>query len=354
MIKEYGYEYDAKYEIGKYSNEEGFSTYEKLNNALCLRSGRDALKMIAREYDKTKVFLPALSCESMILPFEMFGHEVIFYKLNDDYTIDIGYLKNELENIKDISLFLYMDYFGIECTADANLIYLKEKYPKLVFIEDRTHNIIWNRKRSFEPEYIMASIRKWINIPDGGLLWSNHAFKNKKIISDSEFALEKAKAQGMRWEYFRIGDEEIKSEYRKIFSEVSNILDKDTKVCRMSKYSFNKICRADWKMIREQRMNNSRRLISYLKKANAKLIQDSVGISDLYVPFLVDNRNEIQNILSKMGIFNTIIWPLSDKQRKTCSVSEKTEMYMLAAPCDQRYVEEDMKFIGEKFVEVIR
>lgn len=354
MIKEYGYEYDAKNDIRLNCREEDFFTYEKLSGALCLRSGRDALKMIAREYDKTKVFLPALSCDSMILPFRMFGHEVIFYRLNDNYTIDMEYLENALKEINDTSLFLYIDYFGIECIADSDLIILQNRFPKLVFIEDRTHNVIWNINRKFNPQYVIASIRKWINVPDGGLIWTTHDFKNNIIISDSKFALEKAKAQRMRWEYFRTGDERVKIKYRKIFSEVSDILDKDTKVCRMSKYSFDKIRQADWNSIRKQRNQNSKVLISYLKKSNVKVLQDNVGKSDLYVPIFVENRDKIQNELSKMGIFNTIIWPLSEKQRKTCVVSEKTERCMLAVPCDQRYTEEDMKFIGEKFAEVIR
>ena len=78
-----------------------------------------------------------------------------------------------------------------------------------------------------------------------------------------------------------------------------------------------------------------------------------MGLSDLYVSFTVLNRDEVQRRLSAEGIFNTIIWPLSEQQKEACKVAKYTEENMLAAPCDQRYTVEDMKTIGAEIVRVI-
>lgn len=349
MVKEYGYEYDAVLDEKVWEQTKGKVTYEKLWGALCLRSGRDTLKTIAREYKPTKVFIPALACDSMILPFEMYGHEVVYYKLNRDYSINYEYL----ETVLDDGLFLYMDYFGKKAISDNELEKLKNEH-NLVFIEDRTHNLIWKRESEFEPEFIMASLRKWIDVPDGGLLWTNKELKNNEFTEDTSFSETRLKAQCMRNEFFKTGDESIKTEYRIIFSTVSDIMDDDKNPSRMSAYAYQIACNANWDEIREIRKKNAAELIGILKDSGVQFIQSETNRSDLYVAFMIDERDAKQGKLSPRGIFNTIIWPLTDEQKTVCEVAKYTEEHMLAAPCDQRYSVDDMKLIGNEIFKAMR
>lgn len=349
MVKEYGYEYDAMLNDIIWNRTKGIVTYEKLWGALCLRSGRDTLKTIAREYQPTKVFIPALACDSMILPFEMYGHQIVFYRLNKDYSIDLNYM----ETILDDGLFLYMNYFGKNAISDDELEKLRRE-RNLIFIEDRTHNLIWKRESGFEPEYIIASLRKWINVPDGGLLWCAEELKNQKFSEDTSFSEIRLKAQCMRNEFFKTGDESIKAEYRKIFSTVSIIMDGDKHPSRMSAYAYEIADNTAWDEIREMRKQNATELISVLKNAGIQFIQKETGYSDLYVPFLIDDRDTRQGTLSTKGVFNTIIWPLSSEQKAVCEVARYTEEHMLAAPCDQRYAIDDMRLIGNEICKAVR
>lgn len=303
MVKEYGYEYDAVLDEALWNKAQGKVTYGKLWDALCLRSGRDALKAIAREFHSTKVYIPALACDSMVLPFKMYGHKVVYYKLNKDYSIDTKYLNSIIGD----GLFLYMDYFGNQSIKDEELETLREEH-KLVFIEDKTHNMIWNKKGFFEPEFIMASLRKWINVPDGGLLWCDRELHNKDFAEDLSFSETRLKAQCMRNDFFHTGDQAVKTEYRKIFSTVSDIMDNDKMPSRMSAYSYDISKNTDWQSIREIRRRNAEVLIATLDGSGVKFIQNKTGNSDLYVPFLIEDRDKIQRNLSLKGVFNTIIW----------------------------------------------
>lgn len=349
MIKEYGYEYDTVLNEELWNKTKGKVTFEKLLESYCLRSGRDTLKTIAREFIPTNVFIPALACDSMVKPFEMYDHKVVYYRLNTDYSIDIKYLENCISD----GIFLYMDYFGKKAISDEHLIKLRNS-NNLVFVEDRTHNLIWDRQSAFKPDFIMASLRKWINIPDGGLLWCNRELANTKFSEDTEFSETRLKAQCMRNEFFKTGDESIKAEYRKIFSTVSNIIDKDKEPSRMSAYAYEIAASINWNVIKKTRMKNADALIGILKEYGIKFIQGEIGCSDLYVPFLIDKRDEGQRKLSPKGIFNTIIWPLTDEQKMVCPVAKYTEEHMLAAPCDQRYSVNDMKLIGNEICKVVR
>lgn len=345
MIKEYGYEYDAVLNEEIWKATEGKVADQKLMDAHCLRSGRDTLKTIAREYEPCVALLPALACDSMVHPFELYGHQIQYYKLNEDYSIDLEGLGIGEEK----TLFLYADYFGRPAIQDEGLEKLRER-GNIIFIEDRTHNLIWERRHSFQPDYIMASLRKWIPIPDGGLLWGKIS---KPLGNDTLFSATRLKAQCMRHEFLACGDERIKSEYRKIFSTVSDLMDED-EPSAMSAYAYALAKETDWEWVRKVRQQNAEALISILTESPyISFIQDKSGISDLYVSFTVPNRDEVQRRLSAKGIFNTIIWPLSTKQKSECRVAKYTEENMLAAPCDQRFSTGDMKTIGAEIVRVI-
>lgn len=345
MIKEFGYEYDAVLDEELWNKGEGKVTNKPLLGAHCLRSGRDALKAIATEYSPRTVLIPALACESMIMPFVRYGHKVIFYRLNSDYSIDLDSL--ELGN--NPSFFLYMDYFGRQAITDSDLMKLRES-GEIAFIEDRTHNLIWSRTSIFKPDYTIASLRKWLPIPDGGLLWGNI---NTDFSVDTSFSSARLKAQCMRHEFLENGDPTLKEKYRRIFSSVSDIIDND-EPSAMSAYSYEKAKVYNWEKLRKIRRDNAETLIGILKNSTlVSLVQDRTCLSDLYVPFTVSNRDEVQRRLSEIGIYNTIIWPLSEEQKEVCSVAKFTEEHMLAAPCDQRYTPDDMEYIGREIERIV-
>lgn len=344
MVQEYGYEYDAVLDETLYERCKGKVTHEEFRGALCVRSGRDAIKVVAREFLPTVALLPALACDSMVLPFEMYGHEVNYYKLNSDYSVDIDSLCSFITNNEKKVLFLYMDYFGNKAIKDSDLENLKETYPSLIFIEDRTHNLLVETTYSFKPDYTVASLRKWLDVPDGGLVWTDKILKNNDFGESLIFSNTRLKAQCQRHEFLLCGDEKIKKQYRKVFSTVTDIIDEDQLPGLMSEYSYQLAKRSDFAEINCKRMNNAQTLINELQ--GFEFVQNESGYGDVYVAVLINNRDDVQRKLASMGIFCTIIWPLNEEQRKASKVAKHTEEHMLTIYCDQRYTEKDMKYVA--------
>lgn len=344
MVKEYGYEYDAVLDRELYEKSNGKVAHEKFMGAMSLRSGRDALKVVAREFEPTTVLIPALACDSMILPFEMYGHVVKYYKLNKDYSIDLGSLYSLIPNEDKTVLFLYMDYFGNKAIEDDELEKLRALHPHLIFIEDRTHNLLVESGHTFKPDFTVASLRKWIDIPDGGLLWTDKELKEKEYSNDLTFSVVRLCAQCMRNGFLQTGDETIKTEYRKIFSTVTDMIDEEKFPGLMSQYAYERACHVNLKEVNEARTRNAQILIDELK--GFAFVQDKTGLGDVYVAVLIENRDGVQKKLASMGIFCTIIWPLNDEQRAACEVARYTEEHMLTIYCDQRHSTEDMKYIA--------
>lgn len=345
MIKEYGYEYDAVLNEELYLNTKGKVTHNDFMGALCLRTGRDALKVVAREFAKSTVLIPALACDSMITPFEKYNHEIKYYKLNRDYSIDVEYLSSLIPDKVSPILFLYMDYFGNKALNDSQLNELKINFPNLVFIEDRTHNLFVENRNQFKADFTIASLRKWVNIPDGGLLWTDRKLMNKEFSEDLSFFESRLKAQCLRNEFFKTGNELTKKKYRKVFSTITDTVDEDLLPGLMSQYSRELLKQVDFNLINETRKKNASILISELNGFD--FVQKKTGLGDVYVAILINNRDEIQRKLASKGIFCTIIWPLSDEQKEICRIAKYTEEHILTIYCDQRYTSEDMKYVAK-------
>ena len=350
MMKEYGYEYDAIRNEELWRRTKGRTTNEYFMGAMCFRSGRDTLKAIAREFKPTVALIPALACDSMVLPFEMYGHRIRYYKLNPDYSINLESLNSALNDVGKEALFLYMDYFGNSAINDNELNRLKTSYPDLIFIEDRTHNLLAERKSKFEPDFVMASLRKWMDIPDGGLLWPKGDLRNCDFSRDTSFSEKRLEAQCMMHEYLQTGHLKTKTCYRNIFSSVSSIIDTDTKPGLMSAYAFELAMSVDLASIRDIRNENAATLADELRRGGLSLINMPPGVCDLYVPLLTENRDNIQKKLSLIRIYCTVIWPLNSKQKELCEVAKRTQEHMLAIYCDQRYTKADMRYIASNIM----
>ena len=95
---EFHYEEPAK-------EEDLLQLFAQFHEVKALRCGRDAIGLIAddiicrrtgMEGKNFTAVLPALSCDSMYLPFEVRGFEVKFYALHEDLTICMEDLEKKL------------------------------------------------------------------------------------------------------------------------------------------------------------------------------------------------------------------------------------------------------------------
>lgn len=354
-IKEYGSEFDWNSTLPYIAN-----TYAehplKSKDAYLFRSGRDALKAVAMGYAENhkKVLLPALCCESMVSPFIMNGYEAEFYKLNSDCTADIDDIENKLS---DDCVFIYISYFGIKPMCDGALHSLKAKFRKAKFVEDRTHNPLHRTDNSgFCADATVISIRKWLSIADGGLLFTKDCFDNCYLFENS-FADIRKNAMQLKSEYLKKGGENLKSEFRGLLNEASELLDASKNAYLMTEPSKELLNKVDFDKILKDRQKNASILAEALaplcEKGKLKFISQEPESSTLYFPVIVADRDEIQGKLAKKSVFCPVIWPLPEGAEGVCENSKHIADNMLAIPCDQRYSAEDMREISQIIIEAL-
>ena len=343
-VTEYGSEFDWD-SSSAFTEENENSHYIKSKSAYRFRSGRDALKAVALQYQKTHntVLLPVLCCESMVTPFSMNGYQVGFYKLKEDLTADEEDLTAKMT---ETTLLVYISYFGIVPFNDSYLKKIREMYPKAKFVEDRTHTPLFNdADEGFVPDVTVISIRKWLAIADGGLVFSTDKFQKTNSV-DNRFSLLRKEAMMKKSEFLCSGDEKLKNEFRVLLGEAGDLLDASAYPYAMTEEAQEQLVKTDYVGILEQRLKNVQTLKDGLQPLVASgrmdFLTSTPEKSTLYFPVLVKNRDAVQKALAEKAVFCPVIWPVPEQAKNICANSEYVAENMLAIPCDQRYRQDDM------------
>jgi dTDP-4-amino-4,6-dideoxygalactose transaminase len=351
MIREYGSEFDLD------SNNEYYIIEKKefiFKDAELFRSGRDALRAVAQKHrNKCKrVVLPALCCESMVQPFQFYKYNVLFYKLNSEMSASIDDI---LHKLRQHDIFIYMNYFGIQSIKDEILQSIRENFPKLIMIEDKTHDILSINSNEFIPNYTVCSIRKWLAIPDGGLLYSNK-MENKFVKKmDDRFADIRQAAIANKSEYLKYGDNNIKELFRDQFHIANMLLNLSTDIVGISSNSYEILKEINFSKMAHRRENNYDLLMKKLTEFPYinSILSNTTRKANIYFPILVENRDYVQSELAQNNIYCPVIWPLPHKAVKVCKTCDYISSHIIALPCDQRYDECDMLYIIETLKSIL-
>ena len=316
------------------------------------RSGRDAMKAIARIIGGSRVLLPALCCESMILPFSANGYDVEFYKMNPDLTGDEA---DVCAKLTDGAALLYMRYFGIRPFTDEFLLSLRESGRGIILVEDRTHDIIIPRgEEGFTPDAVLASLRKWAALPEGGLLETKMG--SCAAGADARFGDTRREVMQMKVRYLETWEPELKKEFLDKLHSAERLLDESGEPCGMSAEYEALLRQIDFPALLAKRRANVARMkkrLAALDGTRLRFLSEHPEESTLYFPVYIENRGGIQRAVAQNGVYCPVIWPEPEAARGVCEVSRYVTEHMLALPCDQRYTPEDMDFIADTLIEAL-
>lgn len=314
------------------------------------RSGRDALKQVARLHRGASVLLPALCCESMILPFTLNDCLVAFYKLNPDLTGDEA---DVLSKAAPGTVLLYMSYFDVRPFSPAFLERLRQS--GVVLLEDRTQDIIVGRPAPFLPDYTVASIRKWAALPEGGILKTSHILPHAGV--DGRFGALRRQAMEEKGLYLETGAPALKQDFLDKFHEADALLDESGEPVAMSMENRAYLENIDFARVLSARRRNAAVLEQALTELTAagvlRPLCKSGTTAGLYYPILLENRDAVQQALARRNIYCPVIWPIPALARGVCGTCEAIAAHILALPCDQRYSEQDMAYIAKALNAII-
>ena len=191
------------------------------------RSGREAIGLLLQGKTSGIALLPAYCCWSMTSPFETAGWKVQYYPINKDLSANLSELKVLLDKLHP-QLVMVVDYFGFTPT-NKTVELIKDFDKDVIVLEDFTQSL-FNFNKRFNPKVdcYVASVRKSIGVPDGGVVLSNLQLNVKSLSSAKTLFVEKHIEAGVLKKMYSYSfDQTLKNTFRQLQSEAGDEIKKD-------------------------------------------------------------------------------------------------------------------------------
>lgn len=318
---------------------------EGFKYSIYTHSGRNALNyFLDNVYEgEKKVFLPAYTCDTCINPFIEHDFDVSYYILNKDLTPNIDSINNKFQKNSTGGIIYLQSYFGFDTLKNIREL-INDKDTAFTFIEDITHSWLSSFKKT-NSEYFICSFRKWLEIPDGGAIFSNFDIKEKMYtFPENKAEVNDYKEASIKKQMWLSGNTNIKkNDFYPLFKKTASAFS-DSKLYKISNFSRLIMENTNFDIIKEKRVNNCKYLIEHINNPNVIRIFSCVsdGEIPLYYPVYIkdDKRKDFQNYLMSHDIYCPIHWQKSELVKNLNS-----EIYdnILSLVCDQRYGLDDMR-----------
>ncbi len=308
-------------EIGGYFGLEQLVKNEYYKDLIALNSARNALVYILKARKIKKLYIPYFLCESVANVLQREGCVYEYYHI-DNALLPV------FDKRLDRDEYLYIvNYYGQIDKEKA--IELKNYYG----------NIILDNVQAFFQEPIegmdtIYSLRKFFGVPDGAYL-SCDAFLNEEITKD--ISMNRMKHILGRYEG------ESATLYYSDFKE-NDASFKEEPLKYMSLLTKNILGAIDYEGARNLREENYKHLEKELGKINKLDFKMPKG--PYAYPFYCENGMDIKKRLAEKKIFVATLWPNVLDMNGT--LEKDFAENILPLPVDQRYSEEDMRYIVEE------
>ena len=303
-----------------------------------LATARSAVRLLVRTLRPATVWLPSYICGVVIEAAQGPDVRVRFYTVGESLQIvEDGWLAE----IQAGDLVIFVDYFGFD-TWNLNGVEARARGARIV--EDACQAML-NKDFSPHSDYIIFSPRKFIGVPDGGILLAG---KNKELpdadlpSSPVEWLLRAAKASILRSEFDRHGGER---HWFKLFqsAEAAGPLEP----CLMSDLSAAILQIVDWSTIKKRRRRNYEFLSSEL--GDLAIFPDLPSdVVPLGFPIRVQNRDRVRRSLFGEQIYPPLHWDIAGFVPAEFAASHHLANEIMTLPCDQRYGRGDMQHMASK------
>lgn len=331
---ELGSEYNLSLQELNITEDNLFSFIQTYNYHL-VNSGRNALKILS--LSSGEILLPDYICESVIGCFDK--DKVSFYKTDDTCRIDVSDL---LSKIKINTKLIYIvHYFGtVQPCSALQTIRKISKERGITLVEDTTQSLFSGNFKG--ADYYVASLRKWFPVPMGGIIYSKQTISFKAFQKSTD---NRRTYGAVLKDLFLNNEFDCNLEYRKIFSECENEIDKEKPMVISDFARFIISCISIRDLI-YKRQKNYQQLLMGLSLINIKpVIELQANDCPFVFPIRVPDRDRFRQYLMDNKIYCAVHWPFDGFRKEQRLQAVKNADTMLSLPVDQRYNKNHMDYL---------
>lgn len=334
-LKEFGSDFHY---IESYYSEHTHLT-DVFRDTTLLADGRQCIVVLIRQYGWRRIWMPDYFCYEVIESIkERTGIEVLFYA---DNPLNEGQVESLPFQQGDV--LLRMNYFGLrDVRSNADI--------SIPVIEDHSHDPFGHWALYSDADWCIASIRKSLPLPEGGMMWSP---KGHELAVAPQSSEDNEKIAAIRWKAMEMkaayltGRNISKEEFRKLFIETEEWFGQaePTQIDERSKRFISKQFDLHfWLEVKHRNWSLLKEFVSFDKCEYINPEHEACSMFSLVL--LLENktkRDKVRRSLIENCVYPAILWNVPE------TVSEESKIFserMLSIHCDGRYNEEEIKHLA--------
>lgn len=313
-----------------------------------MADGRQCIIALIRQYGWKRIWMPEYFCYEVIESLrQMTDIEIVFYQ--DFPTNDARGTVATLP-YRDGDVLLRVNYFGMrDFRSETNV--------PVPIIEDHTHDLMGHWSLYSEADWCIASLRKTLPIPEGGMMWSPKGHEmseseNEKRKKENEIiAAERWQAMEMKAAYLR-GEDVKKEDFRKILVETEEWFDTAEPV-KIDDRSMRFIGELDINAWYNAKKRNWRMLCQLVNTKAQILRPDDESCNMFSFAILAPTRelrDQWRKGLIERNIYPAVLWNVPEKAH---SLVKDISDRVLSIHCDGRYSAEDIEKMAKLINQVL-
>ena len=310
-----------------------------------LVNARSCIWLLIQRLRPPQVWVPSYLCHTILSAIDPNITVLRYYEVNYDLKV----ISNEwVSEVTSGDLVILIDYFGFPYDHKLGAC-IKEKGAWV--LEDASQALL-STHVGHQSDFVLYSIRKWIGVPDGGIL----RFPEGTPLDD--MSLEAPRPTWWLKAFYatilrrQFDEGHPTREWFHLYREAEESA--PTGPYAMSQLSRNVIeCCVDYSTIAGRRVENYRRLLSGLADyAVLPVLEESVV--PLGFPVRVQRRDEVREALFRHEIYPPVHWQIEGVVPAGYRDSHRLSRTIMTIPCDQRYTEGDMERVVRIFLQQAR
>jgi len=297
------------------------------SQAIAFQSGRAAFYALINSVRPSRIWLPKYICNSMLAPILASDIAYSWYDLTDDLNID------RRIRLAPGDVILYVDYYGI---CNRHIRGIIDDFGK--------ENVILDFSQSFfaKSEDCLGSLfsaRKFVGVPDGAFLYTKALIETptQSLALDSESI---SHLMGRLID----GPERHYNSFNRHESQFD-----DLEARAPSQLTYRILRSINWEYVESCRMENFTALHQELGSTNKFPIEDIPVTAPLCYPYIGVN-DDLRLVLQRERIYVPTYWKEVLTRTSLNSIEFKLSTSLMALPCDQRYLVEDMKYLAARIL----
>lgn len=318
--------------IGGYFSLECNHYKEYHNGAIHLNAGRYALEYILKARKYRKVYIPYYICDSVLQPFQRLGVDYELYHINEQLEPAL-----ELHLNKDEAV-LYVNYFGLKNHKTNSFCYA---YRNTIL--DQTQAFYSEMGENYDDKSIQCdafySCRKFFGVPDGAYLYLGGDVSNIATVGNLQ---QDESFERMTFLTKRI-DRSAQDGYADFHANDKGI--SKVGMRRMSRLTEVMMHGIDYSAKANRRIHNFHVLDKVLRDSNRLKWSMDYGTVPLVYPYYIEDGSRLRQYLIDHQVFCARYWPNVLEWCQPKDLEYQLAKDLVCLPIDQRYNEEDMKFI---------